>query len=143
MSRQEDSPIRLSGNRWFTVQGAVLISIVVAAGTAGSFYAKALAAEQKDANDITLNSHRLDDHEARIRKLEEVSARIDANIQQIKDWMEEDRRDGSAWLRQHSGASVSARRSSSPDGKPSNVQRMPSDFLASVAGQNPVGAHTP
>ncbi len=83
--------ILIDKHRLFTMPGAVLISLVVVIGIAVMTYAHLTESDQESQAQILVQSHELADHEARIRLLEQTSTRIDANLQQIKDWMREDR----------------------------------------------------
>lgn len=76
-------PIELSQNRKLTVPLAFVAAVIAATYAFAMGYSRLTESDVQQTNEIAANTKQIADHEARLRTLESVNARIDQKLDRL------------------------------------------------------------
>lgn len=76
-------PIELSQNRKLTVPLAFVAAVIAATYAFAMGYSRLTESDVQQSSQISANTRQLADHEARLRTLESVNARIDQKLDRL------------------------------------------------------------
>lgn len=88
MSRYEERPLKVTTEKLFTLPGALLISVVILAGTIGIGWANLKA----QVNEVPVLKARIDDVEKDVRKIDVMANDVSWIKQELLRQVREDRR---------------------------------------------------